>query len=436
MEISGLSNSFSKKTVRDIDVHGRTVLLRADYNVPLDGEGNILDDYRIRQSLPTVQYLLSRGAKVVICSHLGRPKSPKDTELSLFPVAKRLQRLLKRQVNFVPETVGQRAEKIIGTLKPGDVALLENLRFHPEEEANDDAFAKELAGLADVFVQDGFGVVHRAHASTDAITRHLPSVAGLLLEKEVGTITQVMSKPVRPMMAIVGGAKIADKIDVLHTFIDLADFVAVGGAMANTFLKAKGIEVGESLVDDDELPLAREIMAKAKRKAKDQYFIFALPHDGVVADKVDRKVETRIVDWGAHVIAEIENYPHRPPQRASRVLAHEMILDIGPFSASFIAGAMQLSNTVVWNGTLGVAEQEGLQGPVGPFAQGTELIIDAAAGHMGHRPFSLVGGGDTVAYIQQRKVIDAFNHVSTGGGASLELMAGRRLPGVVALENK
>lgn len=435
MEISGLSD-FSKKTVRDIDVHGRTVLLRADYNVPLTKDGEIADDYRIQQSLPTVQYLLQRGAKVVICSHLGRPKSAKDTELSLFPVAKRLQQLLKRQVNFIPETVGPRAEKIISALKPGDVALLENLRFNPEEEANDGAFAKELASLADVFVQDGFGVVHRAHASTDAITRYLPSVAGLLLEREVSTIHRVMSKPVRPMMAIVGGAKIADKIDVLRVFIDIADFVAVGGAMANTFLEARGVDIGESLADDDELPLAREIMAKAKEKAKQKYFVFALPNDGVVANKIDRAAETRIVDWGAHAIAEIENYPKRPPYRASHVLADEMILDVGPFSASFITGAMQLCNTVVWNGTLGVAEQEGLQGPVGPFAQGTDLIIEAAAGHLGHRPFTLVGGGDTVAYLQQRKMIDAFNHVSTGGGASLELMAGRRLPGVVALENK
>lgn len=427
---------FTKKTIKDIDVHGRTVLVRADYNVPLDDDGNIADDYRILQSLPTLQYLLDRGAKVIICSHLGRPKGPNDTANSLFPVAKRLQQLLKRQVNFVPECVGPRAEKIVQMLKPGDVALLENLRFHPEEEKNDDAFAKQLASLADVFVQDGFGVVHRAHASTAAVTKYLPSVAGLLLAKEVDTITKVMKQPVRPMMAVVGGAKIADKIDVLRTFIDIADFVAVGGAMANTFLKAKGVDVGESLVDNEELPLAREIMAKAKAKSKNQYFIFALPHDGVVAHKIAANAPTRIVDWSAHVIAEIENYPKRPPYRSSHILAHERILDIGPFSASFIAGAMQLSNTVVWNGTMGVAEQAGLQGPVGPYAQGTELLIDALTGQLGHRPFSLVGGGDTVAYIQGRNLTDAFNHVSTGGGASLELMAGRKLPGVEALEDK
>jgi len=427
---------FTKKTVRDIDVAGKTVLVRADYNVPLTGDGEIADDYRIKQSLPTIQYLLDHHAKVIICSHLGRPKGPDDTSASLFPVAKRLQKLLKHEVNFVPDCIGPRAEKAAEVLGKGSVALLENLRYHPEEEQNDDNFAKQLASLADVFVQDGFGVVHRAHASTSAITKHLPSVAGFLLEREVDTITSVMHKPTRPMMAIVGGSKIADKIEILRTFIDLADFLVVGGAMANTFLKARGLEVGDSLVDNEDLPLAREIIAKAEAKAKKQYFIFYLPQDGVVAHKIDRSAPTRIVDWGANVISEIEHYPKRPPVSASRVGAHEKILDIGPFSASFIAGGMQLANTVVWNGVVGVTETASLQGPVGPTAQGTEMIIEAITGHMGHRPYSLVGGGDTVGYIQQRGLTDAFNHVSTGGGASLELMVGRKLPGVEALENK
>lgn len=430
---------FTKQTIRDIDpasLSGKTVLLRADYNVPLDATGEISDDYRIQQSLPTIQYLLSHHAKVLICAHLGRPKGPDDVSCSLFPVAKRLQKLLKHEVNFVPDCIGPRAEKAAAILGQGSVALLENLRYHPGEEQNNDDFAKQLASLADIFVQDGFGVVHRAHASTSAVTKHLPSYAGLLLEREVATITTVMHKPTRPMMAIVGGSKIADKIDILRTFIDIADFVAVGGAMANTFLKAKGIEVGDSLVDDDDLPLAREIIAKAKAKARNQYFIFYLPQDGIVAHKVDRTAPTRIVDWSAHTIAEVENYPKRPPHAASRVAAHEMILDIGPFSASFIAGGMQLANTVVWNGTLGVTETASLQGPVGPTAQGTELVLEALIGHMGHKPFSLVGGGDTVGYIQQRKLTDAIDHVSTGGGASLELMAGRKLPGVEALLNK
>lgn len=427
---------FAKKTIRDIDVAGKTVLVRADFNVPVDAEGHVGSDYRIVQTLPTLQYLLQHHAKVVIISHLGRPKGPDDAACSLFPVAKRLRSLLKHEVNFVPDCVGPRAEKVVAGLNNGEVALLENLRFHDEEERNDDDFAKHLAALADVFVQDGFGVVHRAHASTDAITRHLPSVAGLLLEKEVATIGQVMHKPVHPVMAVVGGAKIADKIEVLHKLIDIADFVAVGGAMANTFLKADGVKVGDSLVADSELPMARDILAKARAKSKAQYFIFYLPQDSVVARSLDRNAPTRIVDWSSHVISDIEHYPKRPPHHASQVLAGEKILDIGPFSASFIAGAMQLSNTVIWNGTMGVTEVDGLRGPVGPFSHGTELIIEAATGQLGHRPFSLVGGGDTVGYLEQRKITAMFNHVSTGGGASLELMAGRKLPGVEALQNR
>jgi phosphoglycerate kinase len=236
---------FSKQTIRDIDLKGKTVLLRADYNVPIDS-GKITDDYRIKQSLPTINYLLKHDVKVIICSHLGRPKSPRDADCSLFPVAKRLQQLLDRPVEFATDCVGAPAEKAAKNLKPGSVLLLENLRFHPEEEADDDGFAARLASLADVFVQDGFGVVHRAHASTDAVTRHVPSVAGLLLEKEVDTITSVMEKPERPLVAIIGGAKIADKIDILSRCIEIADFVAVGGGMANTFLAARGLDVAES----------------------------------------------------------------------------------------------------------------------------------------------------------------------------------------------
>ncbi len=240
---------FTKQTIRDINLKGKTVLLRADYNVPVQ-KGKITDDYRIKQSLPTVEYLLQRGAKLIICSHLGRPEKGKPVaDYSLFPVAKRLQELLGKPVEFATDCVGEPAEKAAAKLKPGQVLLLENLRFHPEEEADDDKFAEQLAGLADIFVQDGFGVVHRAHASTDAVTRHLPSVAGLLVEKEVDTITSVMEKPERPLAAIIGGAKIADKLDILKRFIKLADFVAVGGAMANTFLAARGLDVADSLYD-------------------------------------------------------------------------------------------------------------------------------------------------------------------------------------------
>jgi phosphoglycerate kinase len=427
--------SFQKQTIEDIDLTGKTVLLRADYNVPVEG-GKITDDYRIAQSLPTIEYLLKHRVKLVICSHLGRPKGPKDMDASLFPVAKRLQQLLDHPIEFATDCVGEPATKAAQGLKPGDVLLLENLRFHPEEEANDDGFAKQLATLADVFVQDGFGVVHRAHASTDAITRHLPSVAGMLLKKEVDTITAVMEQPERPLVAIVGGAKIADKIEILHRFIELADFVAVGGAMANTFLAARGIDVADSLYDKADVPVARDILRKAGREAKQRRFIFAIPHDGVVASKIDQAAPTRIVDWSSHVIADIENYPKRVPNSASHVHAHEKILDIGPFSGSFVAGGIQLANTVIWNGTMGVTETAGLQGPVGPYAHGTELVIEALLGEFGHKPFTVVGGGDTVGYVQSRKLVNMFGHVSTGGGASLELMAGRKLPGVEALKDK
>lgn len=426
---------FTKQTIRDLDIEGKTVLLRADYNVPVN-EGAITDDYRIKQSLPTLNYLLDKKAKVIICSHLGRPKGQQDVACSLFPVAKRLQQLLDKPVEFVTDCVGPAAQKAVKGLKPGQVLLLENLRFHAEEEANDDAFAKQLAGLADVFVQDGFGVVHRAHASTEAVTHHLPSVAGLLLEKEVDTITNVMEQPERPLLAIIGGAKISDKIDILHRFIGIADFVAVGGAMANTFLAAKGIEVGESLYDPADIPVAKKIMQAAADEAKKRPFVFVVPHDVVVAAKIDKTAPTRIVELTTHTMADIQHYPGRVPAAAGHVHAHEKILDIGPFSASFIAGGVQLAKTVVWNGTVGVTETPSLQGPIGPTAHGTQTIIEALLGELGHKPFTVVGGGDTVGYVESRKLADHFGHVSTGGGASLELMGGRKLPGVEALKNK
>jgi 3-phosphoglycerate kinase len=428
--------SFTKKTVRDIDLNGKKVLLRADYNVPLNDKGEITDDYRVKQSLPTVQYLLGQGAAVIICSHLGRPDGKADPKYSLMPVAKRLKELLGRDVEFVPDCVGERARKVAGNVQPGQVLLLENLRFYADEEENNEDFAKQLASLADVFVQDGFGVVHRAHASTEAVTHFLPSVAGLLLEREVDTITTVMENPKKPLVAVIGGAKISDKIEILKRFIDIADVVAVGGAMANTFLLAKGIKVGKSLINEDDVPLAKQILELATERTRQGNFVFYLPQDGVVSDKIDKTAKTRIVDWSAHVIADIENYPKRVPSQDSHIAPNEMILDIGPFSASFIAGTLQLAGTVVWNGALGVTETPGLQGPVGPFAHGTELLTEAMTGQFGNRPFSLVGGGDTVGYIESRGMLEAFNHVSTGGGASLELMSGRKLPGVEALENR
>ena len=435
-EQNGWAVSFTKKTIRDIDVAGKKVLVRADYNVPLDEKGQITDDYRLQQSVPTLRYLLEHGAALILCSHLGRPDGKPDPKYSLFPVAKSLGKLLNTEVEFVPDCVGERAKKAAQNLQAGHVVLLENLRFHAEEEANGAEFAKELASLADVFVQDGFGVVHRAHASTEGVTHYLPSAAGLLLEKEVDTITSSMENPKRPLVAVIGGAKIADKIEILQRFLDIADAVVVGGAMANTFLHATGLKVGKSKIEPDDLPLAKEIMHRVSEVKKERDFVFYLPQDGVAAKKLDTTAPTRIVDWSAHVIADIEAYPKRPVHEASQVAEDEMILDIGPFSGAFIAGLLQLSETVVWNGTMGVTETKGLQGPIGPTAHGTELLTEAMLGQFGNRPFSIVGGGDTVGFVQDRGLTASFDHVSTGGGASLELMSGRKLPGVEALENK
>lgn len=427
---------FTKKTIRDIDLAGKTVLMRADYNVPVEN-GKITDDYRIKASLPTIQYLLERNVRLIICSHLGRPEGRVNPAESLLPIAKRLDELLGGgKVTFVRDCVGSEVEKEAKALEPGHVLLLENVRFHPEEEANDEGFAKALTGLAEVFVQDAFAVAHHPAVTVSELPKYMPGVAGLLLEKEVDTITEAMKNPKRPLMAVIGGAKISDKIDILQKFIEMADIVAVGGAMANTFLAAEGIKVGKSLVEDEDFGIAKDILAKAREGEKHEHFVFYLPQDGVVAKKMDRSAPTRIVDWSAHVIAAVENYPKRPPHEASQVKEDEMILDIGPFSGSFIAGSMQLANTVIWNGAMGVTEMVGLQGPVGPYAHGTELVVEAMLGQFGHRPYSLVGGGDTVGYVEQRGLVGAFDHVSTGGGASLELMAGRTLPGVEALQDK
>ena len=427
--------AFSKKTIKDITITNKTVLVRADYNVPIEN-GKITQDYRIKMSLPTIQYLLDKNCRVIICSHLGRPDGKRNMEFSLAPVAKHLQKLLGHELFFIPDAIGESAQKAVAALKPGQVALLENLRFYPGEEANDKDFAQQLATYAEVFVQDGFGVVHRAHASTDAITKLLPSVAGLLLEKEIITIEAAITNPKRPLMAIIGGAKIADKISVIERFIKLADVVVIGGAMANTFLLARKMRVGKSLVDVDDVPTAQRIIDMAAAESKKRGFVFYVPQDGVVAEKMDKMAKTRIVDWSAHVIAEIEAYPKKAGVSSGQVKATEAIFDIGPYSGAFIAGLAQLAQTVVWNGTMGVTEVKGLHGPVGPFAHGTEAVIEALIGEFGHKPVSIVGGGDTAAYIEERQMTDCFSHVSTGGGASLDLMSGKKLPGVEALANK
>ncbi|HET8991644.1 MAG TPA: phosphoglycerate kinase [Candidatus Saccharimonadales bacterium] len=426
---------FTKKTIRDIDLSGKTVLLRADYNVPLDGN-KITDNYRIKQSLPTLDYLLEHGAKVVICSHLGRPDGVPSPKYSLSPVASELSKLIHRPVEFADDCIGEEVKNKVKELKAGEILLLENVRFHPEEEKNDPEFSKQLSEGMEVFVQDGFGVVHRAHASTEGVTHYLPSVAGLLLEKEVDIITDAMENPKRPLTAIIGGAKVADKIEILKRFIYIADFVAIGGALANPFLKARGIDIKDSLYDPTELQIAKEILESANKESAKRPFVFFIPHDAVVAKEIDKTTTTRLVDFASNSFADIVNYPKPVPKSEVSLEEGEKILDIGPFSASFIAGAINVSETVIWNGTMGVTETHSLRGPMGPFAHGTEVVIEAITGDYGHKPYSVVGGGDTVGYIESRDLVDSFNHVSTGGGASLELMSGHKLPGVEALEDK
>jgi len=427
---------FSKKTIKDINLDDKRILLSVDYNVPGDSSGAVTSDLRIKASLPTIKYLLDHKCAVTIISHRGRPEGKPNPEFSLEAVAPILSKLLHKPVRFIDECIGEEAQTAKQQLRSGEVLLLENTRFYAGEENDDQDFAKQLAENEDFFVQEAFGNAHRKHASMDAVTHFLPSVAGFLFEHEVDTITSVMTKPDRPLMAIIGGAKIADKIEILNKFIEIADFIAIGGAMANIFLMAEGIDIAKSMVELDDLPLAKQILAKAKRRAEKGSFIFYLPQDCVVASKIDKTVPTRIVDWSTNVVADIESYPARPSHASQQLKDNEMILDIGPFSGAFIAGAMQLTATVVWNGTMGVTETPSLQGPIGPFAHGSELIIEAMLGQFGHKPFSVVGGGDTAGYLEERKLSEAFNHVSTGGGASLELMAGRSLPGLSALVDK
>ena len=429
---------FTKKTIRDIDLTGKTVLMRADYNVPVEN-GAITDDYRVKQSLPTIEYILQQeGSKLVIVSHLGRPEGPDDKKYSLAPVAKRLGELMKKPVAFGADCMGEPAKQAAGALAPGSVLVLENVRFHPEEEKNDEAFAKAIvdASGAEVFVQDGFGVVHRAHATTAAVAKLLPAVAGLLLEREVDTITNVMQNPKRPLTAVVGGAKISDKIDILKHFIEIADCVAVAGAMGNNFLLAEGFALGQSLVEPEVLDTTKEILEKAKAAERQRNFNFLLPTDVVVSTARDGTQPTRVVDLASHTLADITAYPKKPDPSLHTIGDKEMMLDLGPISAAYIAGAIRMSQTVVWNGACGVTETKGIAGAPAPFAHATRTIVDAMIGTSNNhqnKPFSLVGGGDTAGYVESEGLIADFNHVSTGGGASLDLMAGKSLPGVDVL---
>ena len=405
------SGKFYKKTMNDVPIRGKTVLVRADYNVPLTKEGKVGDDYRIRMSVPTVQLLLKQGCKVIIMSHLGRPEGKVDPTYSLEPAAARLAELLGEPVRFIDRCVGDKVRMAVKQAPARSVTVLENLRFHPEEEANDDEFAKQLAkdSGAEVFVQDGFGVVHRAHASTAAITQYLPSVSGLLLEREYMTITSAMKSPKRPLVAVLGGAKVSDKIGVIEALVDVADTIIIGGAMANTFLATRGIAVGKSKVEPDQQSVVEAIYDKVKRKVGDERA------ESFVVLPVDLGVGTSLEKTATRQDVSI----HAVPDDA-------MALDLGPETIGLINSIIARARTVIWNGTLGYAEVPAFR--TASAALATTLVTN-------ENIFSLIGGGDTADFVinWDERHGESFDHVSTGGGASLELMSGKKLPGIEAL---
>lgn len=387
---------FDKKTIRDVLLMGQRVLVRVDFNVPLDN-GNVADDTRLLASIPTIKYLIENGATVVLCSHLGRPKGKIVPSLSLRPVAKRLSELLGQEVGFVGDCIGPEVRKAVEKLQSGEIILLENTRFHPEEGANDPDFAGELASLADLFVNDAFGSAHRAHASTEGVAHHIPAIAGFLLEKELKYLGAALEKPEHPFVAILGGAKISDKIGVVQRLLDQADQLLIGGAMANTFLAAAGNDMASSLVEEDSLALAKTLLDEAGSR-------LMLPVDLVVADAFSEDAEKLIVT------------PEEVP-------ADWRAMDIGPNTVEKFGEALKGAQLVVWNGPMGVFE-------FGPFSAGTKGLAEAVAECEGT---TIVGGGDSAAAIRQAGLTDKIDHVSTGGGASLELIEGKALPGVEIL---
>lgn len=390
---------FNKKTIRDIDVKGKRVLVRVDFNVPVK-DGKVGDDTRIRAALPTLEYLLENGAALILCSHLGRPKGQPLPEYSLKPVAEHLAQLLNKPVSFAEDCIGPKAEEAAKALKAGDVLLLENTRYHVGETKNDPEMAKQLASLADVFVNDAFGTAHRAHASNVGVADHLTAVAGFLLEKEIKYLGQAVADPEKPFVAILGGAKISDKIGVIKNLLTKADNILIGGGMANTFFKAEGYPVGDSLVEDDALETAKEILAAAGSK-------FRLPVDVVIADKFEEDAAHKTMATG-------------PIPDGWR------ILDIGPESTEHYAKVIMEAKTVVWNGPMGVFEFP-------EFAKGTLGIAQAV---VESDAVTIIGGGESVAAVKQSGVADKITHISTGGGASLEMLEGKVLPGLAALQDK
>lgn len=393
----------NKKCVCDIDVKGKRVLCRVDFNVPLEN-GVITDDTRIEASLPTIQYLIKKGAKVILATHLGRPKGQVVEELRLDPVAKRLGELLQQDVIKTDEAVGEEVEKAIANMQDGDVLLLENVRFYPGEEKNDPAFAQALSQLADIYVNDAFGTAHRAHATTAGVASYVPAVAGCLMERELETLDGALSNPKRPFTAIIGGAKVKDKIDVIENLLTKVDNLIVGGGMANTFVYALGHSVGKSLCEEDKLEVAKQLIAKAKQNNVN----FLLPVDLVCADEFKNDAKTVVCD-----INEIPN--------------DYMALDIGPKTIEAYKNVVNQSKLVIWNGPMGVFEMDA-------FANGTKQVAEALASSK--ETFTVIGGGDSAAAAQKFNVANQMDHISTGGGASLEFMEGKELPGVVVLNDR
>jgi phosphoglycerate kinase len=389
----------NKKTIRDIDVKGKRVLVRVDFNVPLK-DGSVTDDTRIVAALPTINYLLEKGAALILCSHLGRAKGKVVPELRMDPVAARLSELLGRPVKKLDDCVGSAVEAAAQAMKPGDVILLENTRFHAEERANDAGFAKQIAGLADIFVNDAFGAAHRAHATTVGVADYLPAVAGFLMEKEIEFLGKATSDPERPFVAILGGAKISDKIGVIESLLARCDRLLIGGGMANTFFKAMGFEVGDSLVEEDVVATAKSLLEKAGSQ-------LVLPVDAVVADAFDNDADSKVV-------------------APNEVAPGWRILDIGPKTVQTFESALGGAKTVVWNGPMGVFEMPA-------FAKGTFAVAEALAKL---DATTIIGGGDSAAAVKQAGLADKMSHVSTGGGASLEFLEGKTLPGVAALADK